>query len=91
MAQAYVTDLRAASDNRYVWGWQSMATPNRVLLTHTGHVPGFMAEVVVDRAGAFALFGLSNKGHFAADGTRWVLGRIDQALADVLKQQSISL
>ncbi|WCM94701.1 serine hydrolase [Acidovorax sp. NCPPB 2350] len=88
---AYVRDLRAASGNRYVWGWQSVATPNRVLLTHTGHVPGFMAEAVLDRAGDFAMFGQSNTGYFAEDGTSWVLSRIDQALADVLKQQSISL
>lgn len=91
LPQAYVNDLRAASDGRYIWGWQAVATPMRMLLTHTGHVPGFMAEVVVDRAGEFALFGLSNTGYFAEDGTSWVLGRIDQALADALKQQSIAL
>ena len=91
LPQAYVNDLRAASDGRYVWGWQAMATPKRMLLTHTGHEPGFMAEVVVDRAGEFAVFGLSNTGHFAEDGTSWVLERIDQALAEVLKQQSITL
>ena len=91
LPQAYVNDLRAASDGRYVWGWQAMATPKRMLLTHTGHEPGFMAEVVVDRAGEFAVFGLSNTGHFAEDGTSWVLERIDQALAEVLKQQSTTL
>lgn len=91
LPQAYVNDLRAASDGRYLWGWQAMATPKRMLLTHTGHEPGLMAEVVVDRAGDFAVFGLSNTGHFAADGTSWVLGRIDQALADALKQLSIAL
>jgi CubicO group peptidase (beta-lactamase class C family) len=91
LPQAYVNDLRAASDGRYVWGWQALATPKRLLLTHTGHEPGFMAEVVLDRAGEFAVFGLSNAGHFADDGTSWVLGRIDQALAEVLKQQSIAL
>jgi CubicO group peptidase (beta-lactamase class C family) len=91
LPQAYVNDLRAASDGRYLWGWQAMATPQRMLLTHTGHEPGFMAEVVVDRAGEFAVFGLSNTGHFAEDGTSWVLGRIDQALAEVLKQQSLAL
>ena len=88
---AYVNDLRAAPDGRYLWGWKAMATPKRMLLTRTGHEPGFMAEVVVDRAGAFAVFGLSNTGHVAEDGTSWVLGRIDQALADVLQQQSITL
>ncbi|WP_158219668.1 hypothetical protein [Ideonella sp. A 288] len=46
LPQACVADLRAASDSHYVWGWQSQATPRRVLLTHTGHVPGFMAEVL---------------------------------------------
>ena len=91
LPQAYVSDLRAASDGRYLWGWQAVATPRRMLLTHTGHEPGFMAEGVVDRAGEFAVFGLSNTGHFAEDGTSWVLGRIDQALAEVLKQQSIVL
>lgn len=91
LPQAYVNDLRAAPDGRYLWGWQAMATPKRMLLTHTGHEPGFMAEVVVDRAGDFAVFGLSNTGHFAADGTSWVLGRIDQALVDALKQLSIAL
>ena len=54
-------------------------------------VPGFMAEGVVDRAGEFAVFGLSNTGHLAEDGSSWVLGRIDQALAEVLKQQSTAL
>lgn len=91
LPQAYVNDLRAASDGRYVWGWQALATPKRLLLTHTGHEPGFMAEVVMDRAGEFAVFGVSNTGHVAEDGTSWVLGRIDQALAEVLKQQSIAL
>ena len=91
LPQTCVNDLRAASDGRYIWGWQAMATPGRMLLTHTGHEPGFMAEVVVDRAGAFAIFGLSNTGHVAADGSSWVLGRIDQALTAVLKQQSIAL
>lgn len=91
LAQAYVSDLRAASDNRYVWGWQSLATPNRTLLTHTGHVPGFMAEAVVDSAGDFAVFGLSNTGYVAGDGTSWVGSRIDAALAEVLKQRSLSL
>ncbi|MFN3861731.1 MAG: serine hydrolase domain-containing protein [Roseateles sp.] len=91
LPQTYVNDLRAAPGERYVWGWQCLATPKRTLLTHTGHVPGFMAEVVVDRSGEFAVFGLSNTGHFAQDGTSWVLGRIDQALAEVLKQQAITL
>lgn len=88
---AYVADLRAASDGRYVWGWQATATPRRTLLVHTGHVAGFMAEVVLDRAGDFALFGMGNTGHFAGDGSSWVLARIDQALADVLRLQSIAL
>lgn len=91
LPQAYVNDLLATSDNRYTWGWQSVATARRVLLTHTGHVPGFMAEAVLDRAGDFAVFGLSNTGYFAEDGSSWVLRRIDEALADVLEQQSISL
>lgn len=87
----YVNDLRAAADGRYVWGWQAQATPKRVVLTHTGHVTGFMAEVALDRAGDFAVFGLSNTAWFAQDGSSWVLSRIDQALADVLQQQSIAL
>ena len=91
LPQAYVRDLRAASGSQYAWGWQTAATPNRMLLTHTGHVPGFMAEVVVDRGGDFAMFGMSNTGYFAADGSSWVLRRIDDALADVLQQQSIAL
>ena len=91
LPQAYVRDLRAASNNRYVWGWQAIATAQRVLLTHTGHVPGFVTEAVLDRSGDFALFGLSNTGHMAEDGSSWVLGRIDQALAEVLRQRSISL
>lgn len=91
LPQTYVHDLRMASGDRYVWGWQGLATPKRTLLMHTGHVPGFMAEVVVDRSGDFAVFGLSNTGHFAQDGTSWVLGRIDQAMAEVLKQQEIAL
>lgn len=91
LPQAYVNDLRAASDGRYTWGWEAMATPGRKLLTHTGHEPGFMAEVVLDRTGEFAVFGLSNTGYVAEDGTSWVLKRIDQALAEVLKQQSIAL
>lgn len=91
LPQAYVNDLRTASDGQYHWGWQAMATPHRMLLTHTGHVPGFMAEVAVDRSGQFAVFGLSNTGHFSEDGTSWVLGRIDQALAEVLKKQSMVL
>ena len=86
-----VRDLLAASDGRYVWGWQAVATPKRLLLTHTGHVTGFMAEVALDRAGEFALFGLSNTGYFAKDGSSWVLARIDQTLGEVLKQQSIAL
>jgi CubicO group peptidase (beta-lactamase class C family) len=91
LPQAYVNDLRAASDGRYVWGWLASATPRRMMLAHTGHEPGFMTEVAVDRAGEFAVFGMSNTGSFAEDGTSWVLGRIDQALAEVLKQQSIAL
>ena len=91
LPQAYADDLRAATGDAYVWGWQAVATPQRVLLTHTGHVPGFMAEAVLDRRGDFAVFGLSNTGHFADDGSSWVLGRMDQALAEVLKQQSLSL
>lgn len=87
----YVNDLRAAADGRYVWGWQALATPKRVVLTHSGHVTGFMAEVALDRSGDFAVFGLSNTAWFAEDGSSWVLGRIDQALADVLQQQSIAL
>ncbi|MDP4302666.1 serine hydrolase domain-containing protein [Leptothrix discophora] len=90
LPQAYVNDLRAAADGRYVWGWQAVATPRRMLLTHTGHEPGFMAEVVVDRTGEFAVFGLSNTGSVAEDGSSWVLGRIDQALAEVLRQQSMA-
>lgn len=91
LPRTYVNDLRNAPADRYVWGWQAQATPNRVLLTHTGHVPGFMAEVVVDRSGDFAVFGLSNTGHMAQDGSSWVLSRIDQALAEVLKRESIAL
>ncbi|WP_084460857.1 serine hydrolase domain-containing protein [Curvibacter gracilis] len=91
LPQVYVRDLRAASDGRYVWGWQAVATPKRLLLTHTGHVTGFMAEVALDRAGEFALFGLSNTGYFAKDGSSWVLARIDQTLGEVLKQQSMAL
>ena len=91
LAQAYVNDLREAADGRYLWGWQAQATPHRTLLTHTGHEPGFMAEVVVDRAADFAAFGLTNTGHFSADGSSWVLGRVDAALAEVLEQRSIAL
>lgn len=91
LARAYVQDLRAASDNRYLWGWQSLRTPNRVLLTHTGSEPGFTAEVVLDRAGDFAVFGLSNTADEGADGSSWVQARIDQALSGLLKQQSIAL
>lgn len=91
LPRTYVRDLRAVSDNRYVWGWQSVATPKRVLLTHTGHVPGFMAEAVLDLSGDFGMFGFSNTGYFAGDGNSWVLGGIDKALAEVLKQQSFSL
>lgn len=91
LPQVYVRDLRAASDGRYVWGWQALATPKRMLLTHTGHVTDFMAEVALDRAGEFALFGLSNTGYFAQNGSSWVLARIDQALGEVLKQQSMAL
>ena len=58
---------------------------------HTGHVAGFMAEAALDRGGDFALFGLSNTGHMAEDGSSWVLRRIDQALTEVLRQRSISL
>lgn len=78
LPQACVHDLRAASDGRYVWGWHALATPRRMLLTHTGHLSGFMAEAVVDRAGEFAVFGVSNAGRVAEDGTSWILGRIDQ-------------
>lgn len=91
LPQTYVNDLRTAAGDRYVWGWQGLATPHRTLLTHTGHEPGFMAEVVVDRGGGFAVFGLTNTGHFATDGTSWVLGSIDRALAEVMKQQEITL
>ncbi|TDP84587.1 CubicO group peptidase (beta-lactamase class C family) [Aquabacterium commune] len=91
LPQTYVNDLRTVSDGHYTWGWEATATPGRKLLTHTGHVPGFMAEVVVDRAGEFAAFGLSNTGYVAEDGTSWVLKRIDQAMAEVLKRQSIAL
>lgn len=91
LPQAYVNDLRAASDSRYVWGWQSLATPRRTLLTHTGHQIGFMAEAVLDRDGDFALFGLSNTAHVAADGSSWVLSLIDVTLAEVLRRQQIAL
>ncbi len=91
LPQAYANDLRAASDGRYVWGWQAVATPRRTLLTHNGAVPGFMSEVVMDRAGEFAVFGLSNTGYTAEDGSSWVAGHIDQALAEVLKAQSIAV
>jgi len=87
----YVSDLRAASGDRYVWGWQTLVTPNRTLLSHTGHEPGFMAEAVFDRSGDFAVFGLSNTGHMAEDGSSWVLGRIDATLAEVLKLRNIAL
>lgn len=87
----YVSDLRSAADGRYVWGWQAVATPRRTVLAHNGHVTGFMAEVALDRAGDFAVFGLSNTAWFAQDGSSWVLARIDQALADGLQQQSIAL
>jgi hypothetical protein len=49
-----------------------------------------VAEVVV-RVGGFALFDPGNTSHLGEDSTRWVLGRIDQALADVSRQQSIAL
>ena len=91
LPQTYVNDLRTAAGDRYVWGWQGLATPHRTLLTHTGHEPGFMAEVVVDRSGEFAVFGLTNTGHFAADGTSWVMGSIDRALAEVMREQEITL
>ena len=67
------------------------AMPDIDYLVITAGTFDLMAEVVVDRAGEFAVFGLSNTGHFAEDGTSWVLGRIDQALAEVLKQQSLAL
>lgn len=91
LPQVYVDDLRAAKGGRYAWGWLGLATPNRVLLMHTGHEPGFMAEAVMDNKGGFALFGLSNTAYFADDGSSWVLSLIDKALAEVLKQQSIAL
>ena len=50
-----------------------------------------MAEAVFDRSGDFAVFGLSNTGHMAEDGSSWVLGRIDATLAEVLKLRNIAL
>lgn len=91
LPQAYVADLRAASEGRYLWGWVALATPGRLLLTHTGHEPGFMAEVVLDRTGDFAVFGVSNTGHVDQAGGSWVLGRIDKALTEVLAGQAITL
>lgn len=87
----YVGDLRAAAGNRYLWGWQSQATAARVLLLHTGHEPGFMTEAALDRTGAFAVFGISNTGHEASDGTSWVLSTLDAMLADVLRREGIVL
>ena len=85
LPRVYVNDLRAADHGRYVWGWQSLTTATRVLLTHTGHVQGFMAEVIMDTRGERALFGASNTGFMAEDSTSWVLSRIDAALADILR------
>ena len=68
-----------------------MTTATRVILTHTGHVPGFMAEVLIDTRGDRALFGITNTGHMAENGTSWVLSQIDAALAEVLRLRSLSL
>lgn len=91
LPDVYVNGLRAATSGRYAWGWLGLATPNRTLLMHTGHEPGFMAEAVVDRSGDFAVFGLSNTADLAEDSSSWVLALIDRALAEVLKQQSVVL
>lgn len=91
LPRVYVEDLRSASDNRYVWGWQSVTTATRVLLTHAGHVNGFMAEAVTDTRGDRALFGLSNTGHMAEDGTSWVLSQLDATLAEVLRLRGLPL
>jgi CubicO group peptidase (beta-lactamase class C family) len=85
LAAAYLQRLRAAADNDYVLGWQGGVHPTLGrMFAHTGHVAGFMAEVVVRADGRRAVFGLTNTGHMAADGSSWVLEALDTRMLPLM-------
>lgn len=85
LPRGYVQRLRALGDTEYAMGWGCALIEGRRVLAHTGHEPGFMAEAVVDQAGERAVFGLTNTGHMAADGS-WVLSLLDRELAEVYRR-----
>lgn len=84
LAANYVAQLRGANDNRYVLGWQSATLPERTVLMHTGHVPGFMAAALMDTRGDRAVFGLTNTGQMEDTGNSWVLAVLENAMAALL-------
>ncbi|MBC8027373.1 MAG: beta-lactamase family protein [Steroidobacteraceae bacterium] len=81
----YVRRLGALAPGDYAMGWQGESLEGRPILYHTGHVPGFMCEAVVDQKGTHAVFGFSNTGHMNGDGSSWVLALIDRELAKVFR------
>ncbi|WP_085317237.1 serine hydrolase domain-containing protein [Derxia lacustris] len=77
-----VARLRSLPSGSYALGWLAQQLPGVTVLAHTGHVDGFMTEAVLDRAGSWAGFGLTNTAWSdPADGSSWVMTTLDKEIA----------
>ncbi len=81
LAASYLARLLAAAANGYKLGWGCLTINGQQMLWHSGHVAGFWSEVVMDRLGSHAAFGLTNTAHVALDGSSWVGSALDSELA----------
>ncbi len=70
----YVQRLQQLASGDYALGWiAANDSRGRPVLFHAGSEPGFMSGVIVDIAGRYASFGLTNTQYADADGNSWVM------------------
>lgn len=81
---SYVRRLRELQHGQYDMGWFALNHLGQVVLAHNGADAGFMAEVVLDRAGRHAAFAACNVQQIDADGSSWVLDLLNREVAAVL-------
>jgi len=82
---SYISRLKALRPGDYALGWMGNSFEGRSLLIHTGADEGFMSLVALAQDGSQHLFALSNTFGLRADGSSWVLERLNTAAIALLR------
>ncbi|MGM9515210.1 serine hydrolase domain-containing protein [Roseateles sp. DB2] len=84
LPHSYISRLQALRPGDYALGWSVTQFEGRSLLLHTGANAGFMSLAALAQDGSQHLFALSNTFGLRADGSSWVLERLNTAAIALL-------